>query len=90
MIISARYGTIGGANVGNSPAASFAQSKGFSFQELQKRLTINLKPEPFKEDGYRWDPQLKFSIQGFDAKKAADNLYRLARLLNEELWVRLY
>jgi hypothetical protein len=67
-----------------------AQSKGFSFQELQQKLTINMKPEPFNQDGYRWDPQLKVSIQGFDAKKASENLYRLAKLMNEELNIRLY
>ncbi|HEX7470381.1 MAG TPA: hypothetical protein VF437_06585 [Verrucomicrobiae bacterium] len=41
------------------------------------------------EDQTKVDVALR-SIQGFDAKKAADNVYRLARLLNEELYVRLY
>lgn len=49
-----------------------------------------MKTEPNNQNGYAWHPELKLSIQGFDAKKAADNLYRLAKLLNEELFVRLY
>jgi hypothetical protein len=49
-----------------------------------------MKPTPINQDGYTWDPELKLSIQGFDAKKAAENLYRLAKLTNEELYIRLY
>ena len=67
-----------------------AQAKGCSFQELEQRLSIKVKTERSNQNGYAWHPELKLSIQGFDAKKAADNLYRLARLLNEELYVRLY
>lgn len=67
-----------------------ALTKGFSVQELGRRLTINIKTEPYDRDGYKWHPELKISIQGFDTKKAADNLYRLARLLDEELYIRLY
>jgi len=67
-----------------------AQAKGFSFQELERKLSINMKTSPSSQDGYRWHPDLKLSIQGFDAKKAADNLFRLAKLTNEELYVRLY
>lgn len=67
-----------------------AQSKGLSFQELERNLSINMKPTPHGRDGYRWDPDLKLSIQGFDSKKAADNLFKLAKLTNEELYVRLY
>jgi hypothetical protein len=67
-----------------------AVSKGFAIQELQGRLTLNIKTEPFNDDGYRWEPELKLSIQGVDARKAADNLYRLAKLLNEELYVRFF
>jgi Type I restriction enzyme R protein N terminus (HSDR_N) len=67
-----------------------AVSKGFPIQELQRRLTIKIKTEPFNDDGYRWDPELKLSIQGFEAKRAADNLYRLANLLKEELYIRFY
>ena len=67
-----------------------AQTKGCAFQELERKLSINMKTEPNSQNGFAWHPELKLSIQGFDAKKAADNLYRLARLLNEELYVRLY
>ena len=67
-----------------------AVSKGFAVQELQRRLTVNIKTEPSNDEGYRWDPELNLSIQGFDVKKAADNLYRLATLLREELYVRFY
>jgi hypothetical protein len=67
-----------------------AQAKGISFQELERKLSINLKNVPFAADGYRWHPELQLSIQGFDAKKAADNLFRLARLTSEELYIRLY
>ncbi len=67
-----------------------AQAKGFAFQELERKLSIKMKTTPSSQDGYRWHPELKLSIQGFDAKKAADNLFRLAKLTNEELYVRLY
>ena len=67
-----------------------AVSKGFTVQELQRRLTIKIKTEPFNDDGYRWDPELKLSIQGPEAKKAADNIYRLSTLLKEELYIRFY
>jgi hypothetical protein len=33
---------------------------------------------------------LNLSIQGFEAKRAAENLYRLANSLKEELYVRFY
>jgi hypothetical protein len=67
-----------------------AISKGYPLQELKRRLSINIKTEPSNIDGYRWDSELNLSVQGFDTKKAADNLYRLATLLNEELYVRFY
>ena len=67
-----------------------AQAKGFTIQELESKLSINMKATPSNQDGYRWHPDLKLSIQGFDAKKAADNLFRVAKLTNEELYVRLY
>lgn len=67
-----------------------AVSKGFPIQELQRRLSVNIKTEPDSNDGYRWDAELKLSIQGFDTKKAADNIFRLATLLKEELYVRFY
>ncbi len=67
-----------------------AQTKGYSFQELERKLSVKMKAEPNNQNGYAWHPELKLSIQGFDAKKAADNVYRLAKLLNEELYVRLY
>src|SRR5205823_6223551 len=67
-----------------------AQAKGVPSQELERKLSINMKSAPFAQDGYRWDPELKLSIQGFDTKKAAGNLYRLAKLTNEELYIRLY
>lgn len=67
-----------------------AVSKGFSHEELERKLTVNMKTEPYNLEGYKWHPDLKLSVQGFDAKKAADNLYRLSKLLNEELYVRLY
>lgn len=49
-----------------------------------------MKTSPGSQDGYGWHPDLKLSIHGFDTKKAADNLFRLAKLTNEELYVRLY
>lgn len=67
-----------------------AVSKGFPIQDLQRRLSVNIKTEPFNDDGFRWDADLNLSIQGFDTKKAADNLYRLASMLKEELYVRFY
>ncbi len=67
-----------------------AQAKGFSFQELEQKLSIKMKTTPSSQDGYRWHPELKLSVQGSDAKKAADNLFRLAKPTNEELYVRLY
>lgn len=67
-----------------------AMSKGFSFQELERKLTVNMRTEAYNQEGYEWDQELKLSIQGFDAKKAADNLYRLAKLMNGELYIRLY
>ena len=69
---------------------SIAQTKGILFQDLQRKLSVNMKAEPDNRKGYAWHPELKLSIQGFDAAKGAENLYRLARLLNEELYVRLY
>jgi hypothetical protein len=67
-----------------------AQSKGISFTELKRKLSLNMKTEPYDQDGFAWHSDLKLSIQGFDSKKAADNLYRLAMLMNEELDVRFY
>ena len=49
-----------------------------------------MKTEPYDQEGFAWHSDLKLSIQGFDSKKAAENLYRLAKLMNEEVYVRLY
>jgi len=65
-----------------------ALSKGFSFQDLEQRLTVNMMPKPYNQRGYRWHPDLQLSIQGFTAKMAAGNLYRLAKLMNAELYIR--
>jgi hypothetical protein len=67
-----------------------ALSKGITFAELERKLSVNMKTQPYDQDGFLWHSDLKLSIQGFDSKKAADNLYRLAKLMNEELYVRLY
>ena len=52
--------------------------------------STRLQPDAFIEIKAFGHPDLKLSIQGFDAKKAADNLFRLAKLTNEELYIRLY
>ena len=49
-----------------------------------------MRTEPYNQESYKWHSEVKLSIQGFDANRAADNLYRLARLMNEELYIRLY
>jgi hypothetical protein len=67
-----------------------ALSRNLSVQDLQRKLTLNIKTEPYNSEGYKWDSELRLSIQGMDAKKAADNLQRLAKLLNEELYIRFY
>lgn len=67
-----------------------ALEKGITIGELQTHLTIRMRAEPFEQDGYRWDPDLRVSIQGFDATKAGENLFKLARLASEELLVRFY
>jgi hypothetical protein len=67
-----------------------ALSKGISFSELARKLSVNMKAERYDQEGFIWHSDINLSIQGFDSKKAADNLYRLARLMNEELYIRLY
>jgi hypothetical protein len=67
-----------------------AFAKGFQFADLKARLSVNMKTERYEQEGYSYHPELKLSIQGFEARKAAENLYRLASLLNEELYIRLY
>lgn len=67
-----------------------AQAKGISFHDLKRHLSINIREEPLDQNGFRWEPELKLSIQGFEARKAAETIFRLAKLTSEELYVKFY
>ena len=48
-------------------------------QQLKQTLIVNWQPDKYEEDGYRFIPEAKLSVQGADANRAWMATYRLAQ-----------
>jgi hypothetical protein len=66
-----------------------AVEKGIGIEVLENRLEANFKTGSYNKDGYKFVDGTNFSLQYQDASKVANNLLKLAKLLDCELYVLL-
>ncbi|CAG0968626.1 hypothetical protein PHYC_01119 [Phycisphaerales bacterium] len=56
-----------------------------SFEAVRKVTSANLRQGRFEENGYRYLPEVDFSIQGCDANNSAESSLRLAKAMSISL-----
>lgn len=59
-----------------------------TFEAVRKATRANLRQGRFEENGYRYLPEVDFSIQGSDANNSCESAFGLARAMNIPLHVR--
>jgi hypothetical protein len=64
-----------------------AFEKGFSVENLEEHLNINFREGIYTSQGFNPIENVNYSWQNQDANKTANNIIKLAKLLNQEIYV---